>query len=74
VVLLDVPVEVGRQRMGETPDRLEAEGREFHQAVRDQFLSIADGHAERWVTIDATQSLDDVSAAVDATVADRFGW
>jgi len=74
VILLDVPVDIGRTRLGETPDRLEAEGREFHETIRSAFRSFADGHPERWVTIDGTQALAEVSAQVDAVVADRFGW
>lgn len=74
VILLDVPVDVGRTRMGETPDRLEAEGREFHETIRTAFLRFAEAHPERWITIDGTQSLDDVSEGVDVAVADRFGW
>lgn len=74
VILLDVPVEVGRTRMGEAPDRLEAEGREFHETIRSAFLNLADAHPARWITIDGTQSLEAVSDQVDAVVAERYGW
>jgi len=74
VILLDVPVDVGRARMGEAPDRLEAEGREFHETIRAAFLGFAEADPDRWVTIDGTQPLDAVSAEVDAAVAERFGW
>jgi len=73
-VLLDVPVEVGMGRIESAPDRLESLGAGFHQRVRGAYLELAAASPQRWVVIDAAQSLDAVAAAVDAIVADRLGW
>jgi len=66
--LLDVPVDVARrrllQRSGAAMDRIEQRGEEYHRRVRDGFLALAAREPERFVVIDATQALEEVSAAV----------
>lgn len=74
VFLLDVPVEVSRERVGAVQDRLEREPDGFHQRVRDAFSTIARNHPQRWVLIDATQPVDQVWAEVAATMKERFEW
>ena len=73
-VLLDVPVDVGLGRIDGRPDRLEQLDRDFHERVRAEYLALAAREADRWVVIDGTAPLDDVAAAVDRTLLDRFGW
>ncbi len=74
VLLLDVDTAVLERRMrGRQLDRFEQEGDEFHQRVRDGFRTMAAGEPERWVIIDAGQSLEVVSAAIRAAVRDRIG-
>ncbi len=64
-VLLDVPVEVARQRRtGAVPDRFEAEDEEFLERVAEGFSILARAKPDRWVVIDGTGSVDDVAAAV----------
>ena len=38
-IILDLPAEVGLARLPAQPDRMEAKGLEFHQKVRDLFLT-----------------------------------
>lgn len=73
-ILLDVPFEVSLQRRGLAPDRLEAQGREFHDRVRCSYLDQAAGDTDRWVVIDAAASTEEVSLAVDRAVHERLGW
>jgi dTMP kinase len=70
-VLLDLPVEAGLARKtAEDVTRFEAEyDLAFHQRVRDGFLALAAGAPERIVVVDATRAVDEVAAAVAASVA-----
>ena len=72
-ILLDAPVEVGMARAGSrgNPDRLDIEKADFYSRVRDTYLSLAEGHPDRWVVVDASGDLDEVRAAMDA-VAQRI--
>lgn len=74
ILLLDVPVDVGLSRIDSAPDRLESLGAGFHERVRQSFLRQASADPDRWVVIDATQTLDEVTAAVDASLSERLGW
>lgn len=74
VLLLDAPSEVLERRMkGRTLDRFEQEGAAFHRAVRDGFREMASAEPERWVVIDAGQTLDRVATAVRDAVRSRLG-
>ncbi len=73
VVLLDLPVEVARERRLDATDRMEAEDQIFHRRVRDGFLTLASANPEGWVVLDAGRPVDEVTAAIDEAVADRLG-
>lgn len=73
-VLLDVPVEIGLGRIDGPPDRLEQQGDGFHERVRQTFLDLAAASPDTWLVIDGTQSVDAVSAQVDAALQARFAW
>ena len=64
VVLLDVPIEVGQARRLGPSDRLEAAGEEFHQRVRDGFLTLASEDPSGWVVVDGIGPVEDVAALV----------
>ena len=64
VVILDVPLEVGRGRLDRGLDRMEGKGSEFHEKVRRGYLAAADSSPEKHVVIDATGSVESVSEAV----------
>ncbi|MGO1591377.1 MAG: dTMP kinase [Ancrocorticia sp.] len=72
-ILLDVPVDVGSARVGGTLDRIEAAGREFHEAVRREFLALAEAEPARWRVVDASGDMASVTASVWGAVADLFG-
>lgn len=56
-------------RGGQT-DRLEQEGLQFQQLVRQGFLTIANAHPQRIKLIDANQSLADVTETVQAILTE----
>jgi len=70
-VLLDLDVAVGRGRLDDardTYDRLEAEQQDFHERVRAGYLELAAAEPERFLVLDATNSVDDLAAAIRARV------
>jgi dTMP kinase len=65
-ILLDAPAEIGMDRAGRrgAADRLEIEKTEFYARVREGYLALAESEPERFAIIDASQTLDDVQAAI----------
>src|SRR3989338_7624523 len=73
--LLDVSVEIGLGRRAKTDkmDRLDMETREFHQKVRDAYLTLAQKNDhKRWITIDAEQTIDQIADQVWKGVAKKL--
>lgn len=77
-LILDLPVEEGyvraarRRRYFQDRDRFESEDLEFHQAVREAYLSIAAEDPGRCAIIDAGQSEAEVSRAIWEIVSGRI--
>jgi len=71
--LIDVPVEVSaaRVRARGGPDRVEREGAEFHQRVRDGYLQLARRFPGRYVVLDGTQPPAALAAEARAAFARR---
>lgn len=70
-VLLDCDVGVASTRMKarkETEDRIEQEGRLFHQRVRNGYLELARSAPERFLVVDANRALREVIADFRATL------
>lgn len=75
-LLLDLPVETGLERRRESGkvDRLDMESTDFHRQVREGYLKIA--HADknkRWVTVDASKSLEEVEENIWQIVQKKMG-
>lgn len=71
-ILLDLDETVGRQRLDVARtrfDRLEAEKAEFHARVRAGYLALADAEPERFLVLDATRPVDELSAEIRERVA-----
>jgi dTMP kinase len=68
-ILIDVPAEIGLGRL-QSLDRLEAEPKEFHERVRQEFLQIAMMDPERYFVVDGTQSVDAIHAQIIERVAE----
>jgi dTMP kinase len=72
-VLLEVPLDVARNRRSSSrPDRFEEE-EEFLGRVAAGFSSLAEADPEKWVVIDGSGSVDEVAAAVWAAVEPMVG-
>ena len=76
-LILDVPVELGLERVklrrGEAvPDRFEAENVEFHEKLREAFLTIAKSEPERCAVIDAGGAKEDVARKIWEAVNARL--
>lgn len=77
-VLLDLPVDAGiaraTHRNGATgPDRFETEQREFFERVRATYLERARREPGRFRVIDASETVDEVSAALRAGLEPLLG-
>lgn len=67
--LIDCPVDVGlararKREAGGSQDRFERENREFHEAVRRGYLSLAAEEPERFAVMDGTLGIDDLESVV----------
>ena len=71
-ILLDGDPEVLVARRTERPDRMEAAGAEFHQAVRQAFLQIAERDQQRIKVIDATAGVQEIHQQVLSLVSAAF--
>ena len=77
-LFLDLPVNVGIQRAGQRGelDRFEREDIEFFERVRQGYLRRADNDPERFIVIDAAQSIEDVKQQIivelDARLSHEF--
>ncbi|MGH3272468.1 MAG: dTMP kinase, partial [Trebonia sp.] len=63
-ILLDAPPEAGLGRRTRSADRLEAEPPEFHRRVRAGFLALARADPSRYLVLDATRSVAEVSSEI----------
>lgn len=65
-ILLDAPIEVGRERAGKrsAPDRFEQERDAFFNRVRETYLARAKAEPQRIKVVDAAQDLPDVQAQI----------
>ncbi|MDH5710851.1 MAG: dTMP kinase [Gammaproteobacteria bacterium] len=72
-IILDAPVEVGRERAGKrsTPDRIEQEKNDFFDRVRNAYLDLARQHPDRICTVDASLPLEQVQAQIKQQLEDR---
>lgn len=71
-LLLDAPIEVGMARASKRAalDRFEEEKVDFFNRVRNNYLGRAKADPERFVILDASQSLEDVQADLANTLSE----
>lgn len=75
-LILDLPVEQGLARVrsrGDGADRYENMDIDFHRRLREGFLDIARNDPARCMVVDATRTVDEISADLTAIVRDRLG-
>lgn len=77
-LLLDAPLEVSAARASArnaaagTSDRFEQERREFFERVRATYLDRARRKPQRFVVIDASQSMEAVTVAIQQAITERL--
>ncbi len=67
-IVLDLPAEAAAARLQRTLDRMERQGDDFHQRVRQGFLLEAARQPDRIVVIDAARGIEEVQADVRRAV------
>jgi dTMP kinase len=68
-VLVDLPADVGRSRRHGVHDRLESEPGQFHGAVRELFLTLAQAAPDRYLVVDGELAPGRIHELVRARVA-----
>jgi dTMP kinase len=70
-VLFDVPTNVASERRGavRSPDKFESESDSFFGRTRAEYLRRAEESPERFVIIDATQSITDIQKQLEVVIA-----
>lgn len=66
-ILLNVPVKIGLRRRhssAKVDDRLDRQREDFHERVNRGYQTLAKMNASRYVVIDATKPIEDVSARI----------
>ena len=74
-VIFDLDLETGLKRAGsrgEGEDRYERMGHDFHERLRKGFLEISREEPDRCAVVDASGSIDQVSAAIRSIVSSRL--
>jgi dTMP kinase len=75
-ILMDIPVEVGIERLrtrGGELDRMEREARGFREKVRAGYLEIAKRYPERIKVINSNREKDEVYSDISRAVFEKFG-
>jgi dTMP kinase len=75
--VLDVPASLGleraaKRRRGGKPDRFEAEQVDFHEKLRDAYLTLAAQNPNRCVIIDASAGREEIGKRIWDTVNKRY--
>jgi dTMP kinase len=71
-LLLDLPLDVAITRRGRAADRMESKPLDYHERVREGFLTEARRRPERIVVIDARPGIDEVQARLRQEVERRL--
>ena len=74
-VLLDLDAAAAsarRNKTGQEPDRLEREKVAFFEAAREAFLELAAAEPNRFLVVDASQSVEDMQAKIRARVLNEL--
>src|SRR5690625_2326415 len=71
--LLDLDPGEIRQRINREMDRVEKAGHDFHTRTRQAFLARAQAHPDRFIVIDAADSVESVHHQVRTIIGQRLG-
>ncbi len=70
---LDISIDVANSRMRVERDRIEKEGNEFQQRVREQYLKLHESDPKRFILINGEQSIDNVRKEIWTHIKENFG-
>jgi dTMP kinase len=71
-IVLDLTPEAARQRMNRTLDRMEQQGDEFRQRLREGFLKEAARQPDKIAVIDAARPAEEVHREIQSLVRSKF--
>lgn len=74
-IIFDLDLKTGLKRAGargQGEDRFERMGQDFHERLRQGFLQIARDEPNRCVVIDASDTIEQVAAAIKIVVSERL--
>jgi dTMP kinase len=71
-VLLDLPSQQGLTRFEER-DRIEGEPGDFHERVREMFLTLASASPEHYLVVDARRPVAEITTAILARLRPLLG-
>lgn len=71
---IDPAAGLQRKQAGEAEEwnRMEERALAYHQVVRQGYLALAAAEPERWLTVDATRSVEEIHAEISAAVNARL--
>jgi dTMP kinase len=69
---IDISVDIANSRMRVERDRIEKEGNDFQQRVRDQYLKLSEEDSDRVVVINGDKSIDEIKADIWTHMKEKF--
>ena len=69
---IDISIDVANSRMRVERDRIEKEGNEFQQRVREQYLKLHESDPKRFILINGEQSVDNVRKEIWTHIKENF--
>ena len=69
---IDISVDIANSRMRVERDRIEKEGNDFQQRVRDQYLKLSEKDSDRVVVINGDRSVDEVKVDIWNHMKEKF--
>lgn len=69
---IDISVDIANSRMRVERDRIEKEGNDFQQRVRDQYLKLSEKDSDRVVVINGDKSINEIKANIWTHMKEKF--
>ena len=69
---IDISVDIANSRMRVERDRIEKEGNDFQQRVRDQYLKLSEEDSDRVVVINGDKSIDEIKVDIWTHMKEAF--
>ena len=69
---IDISIDIANTRMRVERDRIEKEGNNFQQRVRDQYLKLSESDSDRVVVINGDKSIDEIKVDIWNHLKEKF--